>query len=73
MPSYKVENGSARDKAIKVFGGMEVVKRGKTVTLENATEMSDEQIADFAAQGVTITDAGKAKAASKTAKAEPKE
>jgi len=73
MPTYKVENGSGRDKAIKVYGGSEVVKRGKTATLENATELTKDQIADFAAQGVKITDAGKAKATSKPAKAEPKE
>lgn len=73
MPSYKVENNSGRDKAVKVYGGLEVVERGETKTIENATEMTERQIEDFAAQGVKISGAGKAKAASKSAKTEPKE
>ncbi|WP_138438587.1 hypothetical protein [Marinobacter alexandrii] len=67
MPSYKVENNSGRDKAIKVYGGLEVVKRGKSRTLDNASELTEGQIADFASQGVKITAASKAKPAGKAA------
>ncbi|MCK2149527.1 hypothetical protein MYE70_10660 [Marinobacter alexandrii] len=69
MPSYKVENNSGRDKAVKVYGGLEVVKRGETKTLENATEMTEAQIESFASQGVKVSVEEKAKPASKRAAA----
>jgi len=61
MPTYKIENSSGRDKAIKVYGGSEVVKAGKSANVENPQEFSDDQIKDYAALGVVITLAGKPK------------
>ena len=63
MPTYKVENNSPRAKAIKVYGGSEIVKAGQSASVENAQEFSNEQIEHFAALGVVITLAGKAKPA----------
>ena len=68
MPAYQVQNNSSRDKAIRVFGGTEVVKSRGSATLDDAQELSEDQIGDFARLGVKITAAGK----SKTAKTEPK-
>jgi hypothetical protein len=73
MPTYKIENGSSRDKAIKVYGGLEVVKAGKTATVKNAGELSKEQIKSFASQGVKITTPGAADPQPETSKpAKPK-
>ena len=55
MPAYKIENTSSRDKAIRVFGGTEIVKAKGSATLENAQELSEDQIGDFARLGVKIT------------------
>ena len=63
MPTYKVENNSPRDKAIKVYGGSEIVKAGQSASVENAQEFSNEQIDYFASLSVVITLAGKAKPA----------
>ena len=63
MPAYQVQNNSSRDKAIRVFGGTETVKSGGSATLDDAQELSEEQIKDFAFMGVIITLAGKAKPA----------
>jgi len=63
MPAYEVQNKSPRDKAIRVFGGTDIVKSGASVVLENALELSEDQIKDFADMGVIITLAGKAKPA----------
>ena len=60
MPAYQVQNTSSRDKAIRVFGGTEVVKAGASDTLQNAQELSEVEIEDFAQMGVKITIAGKA-------------
>jgi len=68
MPTYKIENNSGRDKAIKVYGGSEVVKAGKSASVENPQEFNSEQIEDYAALGVVITLAGKPK----MSKPEPK-
>ena len=69
MPAYKIENTSYRDKAIRVFGGTEVVKAKGSATLENAQELSEDQIKDFARLGVKIT----APASVKPAKNQPKQ
>jgi hypothetical protein len=61
MPTYKVENNSARDKAIKVYGGSEVVKAGQSASVDNPQEFSDEQIEHYAAIGVVVTLAEKPK------------
>ena len=61
MPTYKVENNSARDKAIKVYGGSEVVKAGQSASVENPQEFSNEQIKDYAALSVVIALAEKPK------------
>ena len=63
MPTYKVENNSPRAKAIKVYGGSEIVKAGQSATVENAQEFSNEQIDYFASLSVVITLAVKPKAA----------
>ena len=63
MPTYKVENNSPRAKAIKVYGGSEIVKAGQSATVENAQEFSNEQIDYFASLSVVITLAGKSKPA----------
>ena len=55
MPTYKVKNNSPRAKAIKVYGGSEIVKAGQSASVENAQEFSNEQIEHFAALGVVIT------------------
>ena len=68
MPTYKVENNSARDKAVKVYVGSVVVKAGKSANVENPQEFNSEQIEDYAALGVVITLAGKPK----MSKPEPK-
>jgi hypothetical protein len=61
MPTYKIENNSGRDKAVKVYGGSEIVKAGKSATVDNPQEFNSEQIEDYAALGVVITLAGKPK------------
>ena len=61
MPTYKIENNSARDKAIKVYGGSEVVKAGQSASVENPQEFSNEQIKDYAALSVVIALAEKPK------------
>ena len=63
MPAYQVQNNSSRDKAIRVFGGTKIVKSGGSATLDDAQELSEEQIKDFAFMGVIITLAVKAKPA----------
>jgi len=63
MPAYQVQNNSSRDKAIRVFGGTEIVKSGGSATLDDAQELSEDQIGDFARLGVKITLAGKSKPA----------
>ena len=68
MPTYKISNNSARDKAVKVYGGSEIVKAGKSANVENPQEFNSEQIEDYAALGVVIMLAGKPK----MSKPEPK-
>jgi len=62
MPTYKIENNSTRDKAIQLYGGSEVVKAGKSATIETLREFIDHQIHFYAGLGVVITLAGKSKA-----------
>ena len=47
MPTYKISNNSARDKAVKVYGGSEIVKAGKSANVENPQEFNSEQIEDY--------------------------
>jgi hypothetical protein len=68
MPAYYFKNLSTRDKAIRVFGGTETVKAGASVILENALQLSQAQIKDFAEMGVIVT----VPAISKSAKTQPK-
>ena len=69
MPAYQVQNNSSRDKAIRVFGGTEIVKSGGSETLDDAQELSEDQIKEFALMGVKIT----APASIKPAKNHPKQ
>jgi hypothetical protein len=55
MSAYQVKNNSSRDKAIRVFGGTQTVRAGASVILENALQLSEAQIKDFADMGVIIT------------------
>ncbi|WP_299663850.1 hypothetical protein [uncultured Ruegeria sp.] len=66
MKTYKIKNGSARAKAFKVHGGLEVVEPGKDATIENAAEISDQRIAEFKAQKVAVTEV-KARSGGKSA------
>jgi len=68
MPTYKIENTSSRDKAIRVFGGTEVVKAKGSATFENAQELSEDQIKDFARLGVKITEPASVKPAKNQSK-----
>ena len=61
MPTYKIENNSARDKAVKVYGGSEIVKAGKSSNVDNPQEFSSDQIEHYAGLGVVITLAEKPK------------
>jgi len=54
MPTYKVSNDSSRDKAIKVYGGSQVVKAGKSATVENRKEFTNDQIQHLAGLGVVV-------------------
>lgn len=54
MAQYHVKNGSALDKAFKVYGGHHIVSAGKEGDVLNAAELTEAQIADLAAAGIKI-------------------
>lgn len=52
--NYHVKNGSWRDKAFRVHGGMTIVAAGAEQDVETAEELSDEQIAVLAKDGCEV-------------------
>ena len=58
MAEYHVKNGSHRAKAFKVKGGHVVVPAGKSDTIKDARELSEDQIDAFAKVGVKVTGKG---------------
>jgi hypothetical protein len=65
MAEYRIKNGSHLDKAFKVHGGFAIVKSGATQTVDTLDPISEERVDAFAAEGVKITEKGKAEPAEK--------
>lgn len=55
MAQYRVKNGSALDKAFKVYGGHHIVGAGKEDDVLEANELTEAQIDAFARDGVKVT------------------
>ena len=54
MTSFTITNGHFRPKAFKVHGGIDTVAPGETKTLDVKGGLTDEQMAELAADGVVI-------------------
>lgn len=62
MTTYKIKNTDHRPQAFRVRGGVEVVKPGKTRTLDLVDTFSPEQVEVMKAKGIVVTEATDAKA-----------